>query len=77
MSGSSSSSSESTNNPSWGEVQDENNMDKVVSRAATATVRVLCFGDSLTSGYHANGMLHDPYSDTLEEMLAAQYASAA
>jgi hypothetical protein len=36
-----------------------------------ATLRVLCFGDSLTSGYSAYGAIHHPYCEALEELLRA------
>ena len=33
------------------------------------TLRILCFGDSLTAGYTHFGVEHYPYSDYLETML--------
>jgi lysophospholipase L1-like esterase len=32
-------------------------------------LRILCFGDSLTQGYHGFGYGEDPYSETLEAKL--------
>ena len=39
--------------------------------AAPTTLRVLCFGDSLTSGYTSGGLSSQPYSLSLETVLSA------
>ena len=42
--------------------------------AEPKTVRILCFGDSLTRGYTAGGFKHIPYSNTLERLIQTEYA---
>ena len=37
------------------------------------TLRILCFGDSLTSGYYYMGSCYHPYSEKLEERLTAAF----
>jgi len=32
-------------------------------------LRILCFGDSLTSGYSSNGLVYHPYNERLEQKL--------
>lgn len=44
-----------------------------MTAAVRKSVRVLCFGDSLTSGYFAWGMGSSPYSATLKSRLAAKF----
>lgn len=39
------------------------------------TLRILCFGDSLTAGYTHYGLEHYPYSDYLEKTLQKFYPS--
>lgn len=36
-------------------------------------LRILCFGDSLTAGYHSWGTAYHPYSEMLESKLAAAF----
>ena len=36
-------------------------------------LRILCFGDSLTAGYHDWGQKYHPYAIRLEERLKQQY----
>ncbi len=38
---------------------------------AQGKLRILCFGDSLTSGYTAGGAISHPYEERLVERLAA------
>jgi lysophospholipase L1-like esterase len=33
------------------------------------TIRILCFGDSLTAGYSSMGAVHHPYQDKLAQMV--------
>jgi lysophospholipase L1-like esterase len=33
------------------------------------TIRILCFGDSLTAGYSAMGAIHHPYEEKLVQMV--------
>lgn len=40
------------------------------------TLRVLCFGDSLTSGYHSFGLGSHPYSEALRTRLFAAFPDA-
>ena len=35
----------------------------------TKTIRILCFGDSLTTGYHKGGGAFHPYKDKLVQMV--------
>eukprot|EP01084_Bolivina_argentea_P135796 239232_1 len=44
-----------------------------LSRNESIKVNILCFGDSLTSGYLNNGRLHSPYSKTLKQMIETHY----
>lgn len=37
------------------------------------SLRILCYGDSLTAGYSAYGATYHPYSEVLEEKLAAAF----
>lgn len=37
------------------------------------TLRILCFGDSLTAGYSGMGAVYHPYSETLEQMVAMAF----
>lgn len=38
--------------------------------------RVLCFGDSLTSGYHGYGLGEHPYAHALQRLLRARLPDA-
>ena len=38
-----------------------------------SSVRILCFGDSLTAGSSRYGMLHFPYADVLKERLRSAF----
>ena len=40
------------------------------------SLRVLCFGDSLTSGYHSFGLGAHPYSEALRTRLFAAFPDA-
>lgn len=48
-------------------------MDK--STESTDPIKILCFGDSLTAGYHSWGMEYQPYATRLEERLKHRYPS--
>lgn len=37
------------------------------------SLRVLCFGDSLTAGFSSYGTVFHPYAEALEEKLAAAF----
>ena len=39
-------------------------------------VNILCFGDSLTRGYLNYGMVHIPYSTTLQDLIEKDYAQS-
>ena len=43
--------------------------------AQKSSLRILCFGDSLTAGYSRYGMLHFPYAVHLKEKLQAAFPS--
>lgn len=43
------------------------------SGASKDTIRILCFGDSLTAGYHSWGMEYYPYSTRLEKRLNEEF----
>lgn len=42
---------------------------------APSTLKILCFGDSLTAGYSRYGMLHFPYAVHLNEPLQKAFPS--
>jgi hypothetical protein len=41
--------------------------------APKKTLRVFCFGDSLTAGYSCWGTVYHPYSEVLQQRLAAEF----
>ena len=43
--------------------------------APVSSLRILCFGDSLTAGYSQYGMLHFPYADHLKENMQTAFPS--
>lgn len=43
----------------------------MASKASLPVLRILCFGDSLTSGHSCMGMIHHPYNEAMESRLAA------
>lgn len=43
--------------------------------SSSSSLKILCFGDSLTAGYSRYGMLHYPYSEYLKEKLRAAFPS--
>jgi len=46
-------------------------------RAGPKSLRVLCFGDSLTAGYWGRGSMYRPYAEVLEERLADAFPELA
>ena len=43
------------------------------NRKPSSSLKILCFGDSLTAGYSRFGMLHYPYSEYLRGKLQAAF----
>jgi hypothetical protein len=44
-----------------------------IAMAPQRKLRILCFGDSLTSGYSGMGAIFHPYQETLEQMIAMAF----
>ncbi len=45
----------------------------IMSNSSSILGRVLCYGDSLTAGYHSFGRGFNPYGRKLQELLGPQY----
>ncbi len=51
-----------------------NEFDGTMSASAgTSARRILCYGDSLTAGFHNRGMSFNPYAKHLQSLLGQQF----